>query len=241
MSVVPPQIGKERVIYVGTYTESKQSTSEGVYVFGMDMESGNLTFKAIVKGLINPSYLATHPTTDNIYVVHEKGTFEGKPGGGVIALKVYPETGESRVLNTQSSGGEDPCYISIEQTGRYALVANYTSGSVAMIPLQPDGKLEPPSHVRQHTGSSIHPARQDKPYAHCILPDPTNQFAVACDLGTDKIIVYRMDLDAGQLLEHAEVKVAPGSGPRHLTFGPNGWYAYVICELNSTVLAFTWD
>ena len=159
----------------------------------------------------------------------------------MIALAVDPETGDSRVLNTQSSAGDDPCYISIERTGRYALAANYSSGNVSMFPIHPNGTLEAASYVVQHSGSSIHPERQDQPYAHCILPDPTNQFALACDLGTDKIMVYRMDLDAGQLPEHSEAKVAPGSGPRHLTFHPNGRCAYVVCELNSTVLAFTWD
>ena len=241
MSAVSPQNGKEQVIFVGTYTEPEQSTSEGLYVYGMEPDSGELTLKKAVKNLRNPSYLAIHPQTGYVYAVDEQGTFEGKPGGGVIALAVDPGTGDIHVLNTQSSGGEDPCYISIERTGRYALVANYTSGSVAMIPIQPDGKLGPASHVIQHSGSSIHPERQDKPYAHCILPDPTSQFAVACDLGTDKIIVYRMDFSAGRLLEHSEVKVAPGSGPRHLIFHPNGRHAYVVCELNSTVLAYTWD
>jgi 6-phosphogluconolactonase len=207
----------------------------------MDTSSGKMTFKTVVKNLINPSYLAVHPRTGYVYTVHEKGTFEGKPGGGVIALVVDPENGDVRLLNKQSSGGEDPCYINIERSGRYALVANYTSGNVAMLPIAPDGSLEPASHTYQHTGSSIHPDRQDKPYAHCILPDPTNTFAVACDLGIDKLLVYRMDLDAGQLLNHNEVSVTPGSGPRHLVFHPEGRYAYLACELNSTVLAFTWD
>ena len=241
MSAFSHQNGNELVIFVGTYTEPEQSTSEGVYVYGINPSSGKLTLKTVAKNLINPSYLAVHPKSGFIYTIHENGTFEGKPGGGVIALDVNPETGETRVINIQSSGGEDPCYISIEQTGRYALVANYSSGCVAMLPIQPDGKLSAPSSIIQHTGSSIHPDRQDKPYAHCILPDPTNIYAVACDLGTDQLIVYRMDLEEGQLIEHSKKSVAPGSGPRHLVFHPNGEYAYVVCELNSTVLAFNYD
>lgn len=241
MSAVSASNGKEQVVYVGTYTEPQQSTSEGVYVYSMDSASGELAFKAVIRELINPSYLAVHPQTGFLYAVHEKGTFEGRPGGGVIALAVHPGTGESRLLNKQSSAGEDPCYISIERTGKYALVANYNSGSVAMLPIRPDGTLEEPSHVVQHTGMSIHPERQDKPYAHCILPDFRNRYALSCDLGTDQILIYRMDLEAGRLLEHAEAKVAPGSGPRHLIFHPNGQYAYVICELNSTLLAFRWN
>jgi 6-phosphogluconolactonase len=110
-----------------------------------------------------------------------------------------------------------------------------------MLPIAADGQLEPACCSIEHTGRSIHPERQDKPYAHCILPDPTNQFAIACDLGIDKLMIYRMDLANGQLLQHAEVQVKPGSGPRHLTFHPNGRYAYLVCELNSTVIGFTWD
>jgi 6-phosphogluconolactonase len=241
MPAVSSENGKEQVIFVGTYTTPEQSTSEGVYVYGMDTTTGNLNLKTVAKNLTNPSFLAVHPQTGNVYVVHEKGTFEGNPGGGVIALAVDPESGKVRLLNKQSSGGEDPCYISIDHSGRYALVANYISGSVSMLPIAEDGKLEPVRSTDQHTGSSIHPDRQDKPYAHCILPDPTNTFAVACDLGIDKILVYRMDLNAGELIKHSEVSVTPGSGPRHLVFHPSGRYAYLACELNSTVLAFTWD
>ncbi len=241
MSAVSSQNGKEQAIFVGTYTTPEQSTSEGVYVFAFDTASGKLTPRTVVKDLTNPSFLAVHPQTGNVYVVHEKGTFEGNPGGGVIALAVDPRSGDVRVLNKQSSGGEDPCYISLDQTGRFALVANYISGSVAMLPIAADGSLGPVCSTDQHTGKSIHPDRQDKPYAHSILPDPTNVFAVACDLGIDKILIYRMDLNAGELVKHAEVSVTPGSGPRHLVFHPNGRYAYLACELNSTVIAFTWD
>ena len=224
MSAVSSENRKEQVLFVGTYTTPEQSTSKGVYVYGMDPSTGNLGLKTVAKDLTNPSFLAVHPQTGNIYVVHEKGTFEGNPGGGVIALAVDPDSGDVRLLNKQPSGGEDPCYISIDQTGRYALVANYISGSVAMLPIAGDGKLEPVCSTDQHTGSSIHPDRQDKPYAHCILPDPTNTFAVACDLGIDKLLVYRMDLNGGELVKHSEINVSPGSGPRHLVFHPNGRY-----------------
>ena len=235
------QNGKGPRIFVGTYTEPEQSRGEGVYIYRMEPSSGKLAYETVVKGLVNPSYLSVHPATGNLYVIHEKGTFEGRPGGGVIALSVHPETGESQLLHTQSSGGDEPCDISIERTGRYALVANYISGCVAMLPIQPDGKLSAPSSIFQHAGSSVHPQRQDRPYAHCILPDPGNRFAVACDLGIDKLRIYRMDLDAGQLQEHGELDVPAGSGPRHLVFHPNGRYAYVVCELNSTLIACRFD
>ncbi|HSK66143.1 MAG TPA: lactonase family protein [Anaerolineales bacterium] len=241
MSSLPSENGKGRRVFVGTYTEPEQSTSEGVYVYRMDPASGKLTFETVIRGLTNPSYLAVHQQTDNLYAVHEKGTFEGNPGGGVSALSIHPDTGEISLLNKQSSGGEDPCYISIEQTGRYALVANYSSGSVAILPIQADGSLVHASDVVQHTGKSIHPTRQDGPHTHCILPDPANRYAIALDLGIDKLKVYRMDLDAGRLYEHEEVRVAESSGPRHLVFHPNGRFAYVVCELNSTLIGFRYQ
>jgi 6-phosphogluconolactonase len=207
----------------------------------MESSSGKLAFETVIQNVINPSYLQIHPQSGFIYTVNEVQKFEGKPGGGVTAQSVEPEMRNFNLLNKQSSEGEDPCYISIDRTGRYALVANYSGGSLAMLPILSDGSLGPASQVIRHSGASIHPERQNSPHVHCILPDPTNQFAVAVDLGIDKLMIYRMDLEAGQLHEHAEVKLQEGSGPRHLLFHPNDRTAYVICELNSTLVAYRYD
>lgn len=110
-----------------------------------------------------------------------------------------------------------------------------------MLPIQPDGQLGPATDVVQHAGSSVDPERQDKPYAHCIRPDPTNRFAIATDLGADKLFIYRMDLENGKLNKHAEFRVQPGAGPRHLIFHPNGKYVYVLNELNSTLIVYRYD
>jgi 6-phosphogluconolactonase len=144
-------------------------------------------------------------------------------------------------LNAYSSQGKDPCYISIEQTGRFALVANYSSGNVAMLPIQADGRLGPTTDVVQHAGSSVHPERQTAPFAHSIVPDPTNRFAVVADLGTDQLVIYELDLENGKLKKHAEVKLKPGSGPRHTIFHPNGQHLYLINELSSTLTVFRYD
>jgi 6-phosphogluconolactonase len=226
------------ILFVGTYTEPEQSHSEGIYVYRMDPSSGKLTFESVMKGTVNPSYLAIHPNRNFLYAVNEVQNFSGYPGGGVSAFSIESGNGELSLLNSQSSQGEDPCYISIDQTGRFALVANYTSGSVAKLPIQKDGHLSNAADVIQHSGSSINPKRQNGPYAHCIIPDPTNRFALATDLGLDKILIYRMDLEGGKLNKHAEVKVKAGSGPRHLTFHPDLPYAYLINELNSTLTAY---
>lgn len=229
------------VLFVGTYTEHEGSQSKGIYIYRMDPSTGELTFEREVKGVRNPSYLEFHPKKNFLYAINEVQSFAGEEAGGVSALAIDPTSGEVTLLNAYSSRGKDPCYISIEQTGRFALVANYSSGNVSMLPIRPDGQLGPATDVVQHSGSSVDPERQREPYAHCIRPDPTNRFAIATDLGADKLMIYRMDLENGKLNEHAEVKVRPGAGPRHLIFHRNGKYMYVLNELNSTLIVYRYD
>jgi 6-phosphogluconolactonase len=235
---MPASSQKGPIVFVGTYTEKEGSQSKGIYVYRMDSSSGELKFEWEVKGVLNPSFLAIHPQQNFLYAVNELRSFGGEEGGGVSAFSIDPESGNLSLLNAYSSRGEDPCYISIEQTGRFALVANYTSGNVAILPIQADGRLGPATDVAQHSGSSVDPNRQDNPYAHCIRPDPTNRFAIATDLGADKLYIYEMDLENGKLNEYAEVKVEPGSGPRHLIFHPNEKYMYVLNELGSSVIVY---
>ena len=225
-------------IFVGTYTEPEGNKSEGIYLYRMDPDSGQLTFVAVAQGVINPSFLEVHPHQNFLYVVNEVEGLNGQVGGGVSAFFINPISGELTLLNQQFSHGTHPCYVSVEQTGRFALVANYSSGSVAMFPIQSDGTLDEASDVIQHSGSSIHPTRQTNPHAHCILPDPTNRFAVAVDLGIDKLLSYHMNLEHGKLHLHSEMQVHAGAGPRHLTFHPSGQFAYLINELDATIIAY---
>ncbi len=223
-------------LLIGTYTEPEESDSKGVYVYRMDISSGKLSYGRVIKNMPNVSFMAKHPRSGLIYAVNETDEFEGQPGGSVTVL-----SSSLGVLNKQSSGGENPCYISIEKTGRFALVANYTSGTVAMLPIGTNGSLLPASDIVQHTGSSIHPERQTSPHPHCILPDPANRFAIAADLGLDKLLVYLMDFEAGKLQKHAEVEVDARSGPRHLIFNSSGQYVYLLNELNSTLIVYQYD
>jgi 6-phosphogluconolactonase len=232
---------KTPFVFIGTYTEHEGSQSKGIYVYRMDPSTGQLNFEWEAKGILNPSYLEIHPQKPFLYAVNELGSFAGQEAGGVSALSIDPTSGELNLLNAYSSQGKDPCYISIEQTGRFALVANYSSGRVAMLPIQTDGRLGPASDVVQQSGSSVDPERQDNPHAHCIRPDPTNRFAIVTDLGADKLLIYHMDLENGKLNKHAEVKVKPGAGPRHLIFHSNGRYMYLLNELNSTVIVYRYD
>ena len=232
---------KNPVVFIGTYTEHEGSQSKGIYVYELSLSTGELTRERKVEGVLNPSYLALHPQHQFLYAINEVESFAGKEGGGVSAFAYDPESGEAELLNAQSSEGKTPCYISIDRTGRFVLVANYSGGNAAMLPIQSDGRLGPSTDVVQHSGSSVDPNRQTAPFVHCILPDPTNRFAIATDLGADKLLIYAMDLENGKLNTHAEVKVKPGSGPRHIIFHPNGGYLYLLNELNSTLIVFRYD
>jgi 6-phosphogluconolactonase len=230
----------ESLLLIGTYTEPEESKSEGIYVYRMDPSSGKLSYESLIPDLPNVSYMAVHPQSGWIYAVNETEEFDGQPGGGISVIS-RDATGKFRVLYKQSSGGANPAYISIERTGRFALVANYKAGSVAMVPIGWNGELDSPSHVVQHIGSSADSERQEGPHPHCILPDPSNRFALAADLGADKLFIYHMDLDEGQLHNHTEVEMEPRTGPRHILFDSTGRHAYVVNELNSTVIFYNYD
>ncbi|MBC7237411.1 MAG: lactonase family protein, partial [Chloroflexi bacterium] len=226
--------------YVGTYT--RNNNSAGIYVYRLDMLSGELTLLSDTRGVVsNPSYLAIHPQRNYLYAVSEITDYQGQPAGGVSAFAIDPKTGVLSLINQQSSGGPGPCYVSVDKTGRYALVANYSGGSVAMLPIEQDGSLLPASDFHQHEGAAmVDPRRQEKAHAHCIYPDPTNEYAFVPDLGLDRVVAYRMDLTAGKLVRHeaGDGQVPAGAGPRHFVIHPNGKFAYVINELASSITAY---
>ena len=154
-----------------------------------------------------------------------------------------PSDGALTAINTAPSAGQGPCHVSVTPDGKAVLVANYSSGVVALLPVRADGGLNPPSSFDQHEGKSIHPSRQKAPYAHSINPSADGRFAFAADLGTDKIYTYRIDTAAGTLTaaSPASVSLEPGSGPRHLAQSPDGRHAYVINELANTITTFSLD
>jgi 6-phosphogluconolactonase len=154
-----------------------------------------------------------------------------------------PATGALTHLNEQPSRGTYPCHLSAEATGRYVLVANYGTGSVLMLPIRPDGSLGEASDFVQHQGSSVNPQRQQGPHAHSIMVSPDNRFALAPDLGLDQVIAYQLDLERGKLVPNdvPHARTAPGAGPRHLDFHPNGRWAYLINEIGNTLSAYAYD
>ncbi len=230
----------ELLIYVGTYTTGK---SEGIYLYRLNLASGELKHIATTRGVVNPSFLTLAPSRRYLYAVNEVAEFAGKKSGAVSAFAIDQTTGALRLLNQQPSLGADPCYVDVDTGGRFVLIANYTGGNVTVFPVQSDGSLGESTDMKQGRGSSVNRERQEGPHAHCIVLDPGNRFAYSCDLGTDKIMIFRFDPRNGKLLpgEPPWVQVKPGTGPRHLAFHPSGKYVFVLNELHSTVTAFRRD
>lgn len=226
-------------VFVGTYTSGD---AKGIYTCELDLATGSLKKIGVSTGVVNPSFLAIHPNGKFLYSVAEIGDFEGKKTGGVAAFSIDSKTASLTLLNQKSSGGPGACHISLDRTGKNALVANYGGGSVAALPIGDDGRLSSPSSVIKHTGSSV-TQRQKAPRAHSINVGPNNRFAFAADLGIDKVLIYRLDVEKGLLTPNHPpfVKTALGAGPRHFTFHPSGKFAYVINELDLTVNALTFD
>lgn len=227
-------------VYVGTYTAK---ASKGIYLTRLNLATGELQPPELAAEVKNPSFLAPHPTRPLLYAVGEIGDFSGKKTGAVSAFAVEPQSGKLTLLNQQSSGGTGPCHLVVDRTGRCVLVANYGGGSVACLPIQPDGRLREATSVVQHQGSSVHPKRQAGPHAHSVNLDAANRFALVADLGLDKVLIYRFDADRGRLTPNTppSASVESGAGPRHFAFHPGGRFAYVINELHSTVTAFGYD
>jgi 6-phosphogluconolactonase len=227
-------------VYAGTYTGRE---SKGIYVLDLDLATGKLANLRLAAEIKNPSFLAFHPNGRFLYACGEVGAFPGGKGGAVSAFAIDQATGTLRLLNQKSSRGRGPCHVSVDKTGRCALVANYGGGSVACLPIRGDGRLADATSFRQHTGSSVNPQRQKGPHAHSVNLDPGNRFAFVADLGLDRILVYRFNATDGTLVPNDPpwAAVAPGAGPRHFSFHPTGRFAYVINELNATVTAFRYD
>ena len=231
------------LLFVGTYTEKE---SKGIYAYSFDAASSELTPLGVAAETSNPSFLAIDPSQRFLYAVNEVQKYKDANSGVVSAFAIdgkKGQTGKLRLLNEVASRGADPCYIAFDKTGKYVLVANYTGGSVAVFPVQSDGRIGEASAFVQHTGSGVNRERQEGPHAHWIETTLDNRFAIAVDLGLDELLIYRFDAKTGTLTPNNPpyAKLDPGAGPRHLAFHPSGKYAYVVNELQSTITTFSYD
>jgi 6-phosphogluconolactonase len=230
----------DQIAFIGTYTNG---ASKGIHAFWMDSKSGKMTPIGLVGEETNPSFVAIHPNKKWLYAVSEIANFAGQKTGAASAFSIHPATGKLTFLNRVSAKGDGTCYVSVDKSGKNVLVANYGGGSVAVLPIDSDGKLKEASSFVQHKGEVANLKRQGGPRGHSINLSPDNKFAVAADLGLDELIVYKFDAAAGTLTPNDPpfIKLAPMSGPRHFMFHPNGKYGYTNNEISSSVTAMTWD
>ena len=214
----------------------------GIHAYEFDTKAGTLKPLRRTAGVENPFFLALSPDRKFLYSIHAK-QFGGKENEQVAAYQVVGRTGELKLLNRQSAEGTAACYLDVDKTGKAVLVANYSSGSVASLPVKADGSLGEPASFFQHKGSSVNPQRQKEPHAHCIVVSPDNKYAFAADLGTDQILCYKLDPATAKLTPNKPpfARSPAGAGPRHLTFHPNGKRVYVINELLNSVTVFDYD
>lgn len=224
----------DQLLYVGTYTENGRT--DGIFLVRMDSASGALRQVGAVNAGANPSFLAIHPNGRWMYAVNELDD------GGVTALTIGRDGALTRIDEQKSRGGA-PCYVSVDRGGRAVLVANYATGSVALLPIAKGGGVAPAAFVDQHHGTGPVKDRQEGPHAHCIVADPSNRFALATDLGADRVFVYRLDTRRGALhhVETSDAVLRPGSGPRHVAFHPKLPLVYVVSELASTLTTMRFD
>ena len=235
--LLAPAMFAQYVAYFGTYT--KPDKSQGIYAYRYDAGTGKLTSIGLAAETPSPSFLAVHPNGRFLYAVNETNGGDGS----VSAFAISHETGLLKPLNRVSSRGNGPCHLAVDRSGKVLYAANYGSGSIAAFPVHEDGSLGEASAVDQRRGSSVNPSRQAGPHAHGTFVSPDNHFLLSPDLGLDKVFLYRIDTAGGALPPNDPpfFQAAPGSGPRHLAFHPNGKFVYILTEMGITVVACRYD
>ena len=226
---------KNYYLLAGTYTRGK---STGIHVYDFDKQTGSIKIIDSVQ-TPNPSYLAVAPNQKFVYAVSEtqRGNFSGK----VRAFSFNQKNGKLNFINEQPSVGDNPCYIIVDKTGKWVVVGNYSSGTLAVLPIKNDGSLGEPVSSYKHWGKGVNPQRQEAPHVHCTVLSPDNKYLFVDDLGIDKIMIYSFDDNTGSIAPRDSVKLQDGSGPRHIVFSPSGRRAYLVQEMGGTVTAFNYQ
>jgi len=257
---VPARGADGLLAYVGTYSspkgpEGSKGNGKGIYLFQMNPSTGALTLRELFASGDNPAWLAFNPSRTHLYAANETDTYQGASSGSVSAYSIDRSSGRLALLNTVSSQGAGPAHLSVHPSGKYVLVANYAGGTVAVVPIQPNGSLGAATDVK-HDGGPLGPtgaasappgsfaiSGHDRPHAHMVQSDPSGRFVLAADLGMDQILIWKFDVEKGTLTPNdpASVSVPPGDGPRHFAFHPNGRWMYSLQEEASTLIAFDYD
>jgi 6-phosphogluconolactonase len=228
----------EQRVYVGSYAAADQS---GLQAFDFDPASGAMTPRGGTAGISNPSFFTIHPVTGRIYAVGETHVEQDGIVPTVWAVDVAPEPLRLTPINSQPSGGDFPCHVALDATGRWLVVSNYGSGSVGVFPVEADGALGAMSDFVQHEGHGPNPERQAGPHAHSAIFSPDNRFLIVADLGIDALVVYQFDAATGRLTAHDRAAAQPGAGPRHMAWQPGPPRLFVANELDSTLAVYDYD
>jgi 6-phosphogluconolactonase (cycloisomerase 2 family) len=237
--------GAPQFAYVGSDSRTAVANgadpaSTGISAFAVDAATGDLSLVQTVPS-DNAFYFAFHPTQPFLYAVNVIGDFEGGTTGSVEAYAIDPATGMLTFINRQSSGGGVAAQPAVDPSGKYVVVANYGGANFTVLPINPDGSLEPVVSTVTQTGSGPNTERQDTSHPHAVVYDPAGKFIAAADLGTDQVLIFQLDTETGQLEEVSVAKTAPGAGPRHVAFNAAGTLLYVVNELDATINVFAYD
>ncbi len=231
---------EQQELWIGTYTRKEghvDGKAQGILKVDFNIENGEMSDASVAgPGILNPSFIAWSPDGKYCYAASETGSDVDTSG----YIYAFIRSGDSlKVLNRQPSFAFAPCHVTVHPSGRLVLIANYVGGVAAAYPVAPDGSLQPASDVLRFSGNGPH-SRQEASHPHSVNLSPDGSFAYIPDLGTDKIMIYQVDLAAGKLLptDPAFVNAAPGAGPRHLAWHPVQPYAYVVNELDNSVTVY---
>ena len=231
---------KKPYLFVGTYTSGK---AEGIYVYSFDTKNADNNLISVAK-TSNPSYLAISPDKKIVYAVNENADTTGSVvGGAVTAFSFNAATGTLTAMDKQLSGGTNPCYVAVDQSGKWVFAGNYSSGTLAVFPVKNNGSINAASQVIAHSGTGPNKQRQEGPHVHATVVSPDNNYLFVPNLGIDKVMIYQFNKTTGKLTPTPEkfARTAPGAGPRHFDFAPNKKYAYLMEELSGNVIAYRYN
>jgi 6-phosphogluconolactonase len=230
-------VAETATVWIGT-TTPRSGQSKGIYRATMDLETGVLSKPELAAEMSSPGFVALHPDGTRLYCVCQ---LPDGQGGGVAAFEISEDKQSLRLLNTQPIGDGSACHLTVDKTGRCLFSAQYGGGSVAVFPLDAEGRIRPRSALMEHEGSGPNEVRQKAPHPHWVGVDPANRFLFVPDLGIDQVVIYRIDFETGQIERHGAGRCPAGAGPRHMKFHPNGKMAYVVNELDLSVTVFRYD
>jgi len=240
MTTAPRARSADLLVYFGNELDKPDT---GIFLSHFNTDTGSLSPPVLNVQASKPGYFVIDPTGRFLYAANATSKFDGQSSGALSAYSIDRATGQLTLINQVPSGGANPVFVVLDAGASHVLTANYTGASISAFALRPDGGIGQRTAFQQFSGHSVNPDRQKQAHPHSIYVDPTNRFVLVPDLGQDKVFVFRYDGQSGTLVPNDPPygSVAPGAGPRHLAFHPNGRWVYVVDEMGGTVTRFNWN